>query len=586
MRRYEKYLEWGKANPTQIPETIHQLFSLVEDLEKLEKEGKIYFDEEDGSKKLRVIKRFIIDAKGTTLQITDWQEFLVSNAFGWKYKDTGFYVVMEMFLFIAKKSGKSTFVAALATEHMLSTVGASVVLVGVDYTQSKICFEAVRDIINYTPELAEMLYNGEIFVRESGNLIIGIRKLGGIAGTIKMFPASRKKAAQGQNPTFIIFDEISSYAKNDGDIIDKIKSGQTKPNSITWYLTTAEKNLYNRGKNEYDKAKHVLKKDSGFETINYFPLIYELDENDEVEEYDKWIKANPSMGQIETCNKQLLIAGYISAKQAVLPLPAFIAYRLNRWISESLNGISQKDWMVNVDNYETYKEYLTDEKLKMYPCIGAVDLSKKDDYTAYTLMWYIADINKFYCRHKFYIPLGQVEEKMRTEVEQVKVWIEEGFITATNEWEIPDRVDKVINYRVLEDQIVKDFETYKFDLALDPSLGKEFISNLNKKCPYLVTIPIIQKEKMQFAYPKFYAAALAGRFIDNNPVMQWHVACCEFYPPRENGGLMVKKIDPRSSSMRKDGVTTAAMCIFLLGTQADKIVEMNNYIKNMSSLKF
>jgi phage terminase large subunit-like protein len=378
---------------------------------------------------------------------------------------------------------------------------------------------------------------------------------------IRIIPETRAKQAQGFNATFALFDEIASYRT--GEIITKIASGQVRENAIRISLTTAETSMQNPGRAEYDRARNVLT--GKFEARNYLPLIYELDDHDDRWNPDCYIKANPALDAIKPLRK--LIEERDRARQNPIEEASFFAYQLNVWSQNSGADISDDDWRPAMDNAKKYADYLTPDKLAKYPAVAAVDLSKIDDYTAYAIYFYIKPIDKFFAKHRFYIPAAAVENKQRIETEQVRIWIKQGYITPTED----GSGSRVINYEYLEQDIIEDYSKYHLiGLTYDVAHASRFVERLEEKLPQLPLIPFAQGwKKISPANKQWLELIYKQKLIDDNPVMRWMAGCARIINDRL-GNTYFEKVNYRQSNLRIDGVDTSVMALAVLLGQLEQ----------------
>lgn len=509
------------------------------------------YDGKEVAAVIRFAEKLVADEGGKRLKLMPWQKFFIAAIYGFRHAD-GSVVFNDAFLFIAKKNGKTSLAAALALYNLLTIPAAQVILVAADYEQAKIAFAAITKYIRNTPILKTALDDHEIFIRESPPLTVAYYPLG---SAIMIKPETRAKSAQGFNATFALFDEIASYRS--GEIINKIASGMVKTGAIRVAITTAETTMNSPGYTEYERAKQLL--DGRYEASNYLPLIYELDKNDDKFDDTKYVKANPALDIIKPLRK--LIEERDRAKQNPVDEAAFFAYQLNLWSANTQADIADSDWISAVENYEKYKSYLDDEKLKTYPCCGAIDLSKSDDYTAYTMAFYIRPIGKYYLRHKFYIPAAMLEKRVRLETEELALWVSRGLVTPTRN----NEGDAVINCGYLIRDVIADIETYRpLSIGYDVAHGMKFLRRMNEEAPNHPLVPFAQNwKKICPANRHFLDLIYQKKLIDNNPVMRWMVGCVKINIDRL-GNVYFEKANYRQSNLRIDAVDTSVMALGLL----------------------
>lgn len=557
MKEITDYIAQVRDNPAKHCLKTRQAVERIAAMVKRVEAGEIVYNAAEVKKIFKFFDKLVADETGQKIKLMPWQKFFIAGIFGFRDK-AGNILLNDAFLFIAKKNGKTALIAGIALYYLITVLASQVLLVATDYGQAKIAFDMICKYIRQTPTLKEALDSGEIFIRESAPLTV-VYYPGGSA--IRIIPETRARQAQGFNANFAMFDEIASYRTS--EILNKIASGQVKQNAIRVSLTTAETNMQNPGRAEYDRATQIL---SGkFIASNYFPLVYELDPADDKWNEANYCKANPAQDTIKPLRK--IIEDRERAKQLPTEEASFFAYQLNVWSQNAGTDISDEDWQPAIDNAIKYADYLAPEKLATYPCFGAADLSKIDDYTAYTLYFWIQAIGKFYARHRFYIPAGMLTKKMQIETEQVGVWVRQKYVTATND----GQGDRVINLEYLEADVVTDAEKYKMiGLTYDVAHALKFIESLDGKTPSLPKIPFSQGwKKISPANKAWLEIVYKKNLIDDNPVMRWMAGCVKIRNDRI-GNTYFDKINYRQSPLRIDGVDTSVMALSMLKEQIDQ----------------
>ena len=557
MKEITEYISYVRNNPTKHAAKTLQAVERIAQMVKRVEAKEISYNAAEVCKVLQFFDKLIADETGLRIKLMLWQKFFIACLFGFRDKVGNRIIFNDVFLFIAKKNGKTALIAGLALYNLITVAAAQVILVATDYGQAKIAFEIICKYVRCTPTLAESLNAGEIFIRESPPLNV-VYYPGG--SNIRIIPETRAKQAQGFNATFALFDEIASYRVS--EIMTKIASGQVKENAIRVSLTTAETNMQNPGRNEYDRAAQIL---SGkVIATNYFPLVYELDPEDDKWNPENYCKANPALDIIKPLRK--VIEERDRAKQNPVEEASFFAYQLNVWSQNAGTDISDEDWQPAIDNATKYADAITPERLASCPCFGAVDLSKIDDYTAYTLFFWLKGLGKFHAVHRFYIPSAMLAKKLHIETEQLSVWVKQGFVTAT----LDGQGDRVINLEYLERDIIADYERFHpVGITYDVAHASKFIESLDDKTPSLPKIPFSQGwKKISPANKMWLEIVYKKQLIDANPVMRWMAGCVKIRTDRI-GNTYFDKINYRASPLRIDGVDTSVMALSMLKAKID-----------------
>jgi|GEM_PF-6680471 len=539
---YSSYLSWVRKNPAKVPQSIKRLMNRIVE-PALKDEGNVYDDSEP--RKIEAFSRgLVLDKAGSRLELLDWQRFLIALLFGLKDRRTAESVFSEVFLFIGKKNGKTSFSSMLALYLMLKLGNGQVILVATDYQQCEIAFQVILGIIDNTPELNEARELDEIYVNERGHTILYREN----ATTIVCFPETRIKSAQGKNPDFLFFDEIASYKSR--EIITKLTSGQNKRGAITIYATTAETNLTNPGKLEYDRALLTL---AGKAKVGrYLPIVYELDQKDDFNNPATWIKANPSIDVVRPSSK--IQDGLTDLKSMPVNLASFRAYMLNQWSTFSDERIRDDEWQQCLDNYTKYRELLSPEKLKTCPCVMSGDLSRTTDWTAIGMVFYIQAVDRYYFLHRFFIPYGRLEEKLVLEGEQLRGWIDEGLLIASHD----GALDGTINMAEVGAECMKWHKQFPdvMAFAIDPAHGMALKEYLGEHDVELFNKLVDFEQgygKVGPATTLYYDSVLTGKVIDPNPIMDWQRSQASVFRDK-NMNMHFVKPGGAQSAARIDGI--------------------------------
>jgi phage terminase large subunit-like protein len=569
-KHIDSFVNDVKNNPKNHCKKIKQLVSLIE--KRLQYDD-VFYDYEAVDRTVNLIEALSTyqnsasTKAGDNMKLLDWQLFLVGCLYGIKYKSNKSPVFTKAYVQVGKKNGKTTLISALCLLNLITQKGAEVIIVNSTYKLAQKTFETIKGFVYQNELLGDEVKNGHLKLTDGRN------EMSYFPTSSKVYTFTQRTKPQGLKPSFIIFDEAALYKSN--EIIRQLESGKNSNDDLSVIITTADTNKCNAAYAEYERSSKIL---SGkFPVSNYLPMIFELDEEDlfhwENEEY--WIKANPSLGKVRSID--VLKNDLNEAKQNSEGEASFKAYCLNIW-SNSYNkqGIRDEDWQCIIDNDKDITKYI--EHLEDYPCCGGLDLSLVDDFTAYTLYFYIPEIGKYYCKHRFYIPEEQIERKMKSDSKYIRKWIDEGFIIPTTG---PDG-GKTINYGYIVKHIMEDKLKYpRLSLiGADPvylnRVMTEFEPGYLKKNNLNILCFGQDWKKMGLASSDWLSAVLNKQIIDSNPVMAWMVSNAD-YELDQNKNIHFKKIDYFQSSKRIDGVITSIMSHALLKEQLTIKKPMYNY---------
>jgi phage terminase large subunit-like protein len=549
MEPVESYIKYVKDSPANFAKITKQCIERVDKTCKIVRSGGSIIYNEAAVEKVFKFFAELRGVGGRPIELIDWQRFLLACVYGFMHKTEKRILYNDVFLFIAKKNGKTAFSAGNALYRFFSKKGAKVYLTATDYEQAKLAQTEITQFIKNTPRFAKIYNADQIKIRELPTPLIGMPS---IDSRIQILPETRADQAQGRNPSFILYDEIASYTTS--EIMQKLTTGIIDPMAARFSLTTAETNIDNPGYFEHQRAKSIL--DGKADAPNYLPLIYELDPKDNRWDETKYIKANPSLDVIKPLWK--LVEDRDRAKNDPLEESAFFAYHLNVWSNAPVSDISMETWQPAIEQYNKYREYLTDEALVGCEAFSALDLSRSDDYTAFSTYFYIKPIDRFYAKHRFYLPAGQVERRYARESEQLRVWIKQGWVTLTYD----GNDDTTVNYETVGDDVLDTWKKYQriMGVAYDKTFMREYFNGLsaeNERGTIMVAFEQGYK-KIAPANRDWLELVLKGKLIDPNPVMRWMVGNVKRREDR-NKNISFVKANYAQSNLRIDGIDTSVM---------------------------
>lgn len=500
-----------------------------------------YFDTEAANhivKFAEATKQFNDHWRGKNLKLEDWQCFIFCNIYGWKRKDNNRRRFRKSLVQVGRKNGKSTMIAITLLYDLLLTNGAQCYTAATKREQAKIVFNCCKQIVAQNKALSSRLR-----VYTSTSRIANESKAGFLEAL-----ASQTDHLDGLNPSVAVIDEIGS--QKNMDLVKVIESGQgSRPEPLLFEIGSATDDMESAGKQEHDRAKKILEQVE--EDDSFFCIVYELEDKDDWTNEDLYIKANPNLGiSVE--------AEFLhNLKVQALSSPSYEGELrtkcLGQYISPITSWIQPKVWTVSVDNAQKYK---FDNK-KGYFALGALDLSKRNDLTAFTVCIY--QEGKYYLKHKAYFPADMMSEKLKTDSELWAKWTETGILTATP--------GSVINYQILFKDIMEAYDKYKLDSVLfDPYNSSSLIVELQDNID-LVEVPQSIKNLSPFV-KRFEEEIYKGNIVDDNPLMRWEMSNAEVYrDPNDN--LKIIKPDSRSSGKRIDNVITSLMAVGRIGQLLD-----------------
>lgn len=396
---------------------------------------------------------------GERVELVPFQLFIGANLFGFKKKSNGARRFRKVYIQLARKNAKSQFLAIIASYiAFLGEEKQRAYIAGWQKEQSDEVYSAVRDGIMSSTLLRGKWKEayGKIEVFNNKSVIV---------------PLSRetRKTGDGKNPSVGIVDEY--HAHKTSEIYDVLESGMVaRKEPMMVVITTAGFDLASPCFTEYQYVSRILDPDDDIENDDYFVMICELDEGDDIKDESNWIKANPIVATypegLESLRSGLKVALDVPEK-----MRAFLTKNMNIWVDMKIDGyMSSKKWK------ECYVESFDITGREVY--IG-VDLSRKIDLTSIGLVF--PHEHGYHVQQHSFIPEERLTERKNSDKVPYDLWIEEGWMDVTN--------GAVVDYSFIEKwiiDVVKQYELTPIMLCYDPYGATQFAQNMQNMYGYTI----------------------------------------------------------------------------------------------------
>ena len=229
-------------------------------------------------------------AEKKTLILEPWQLFFVCEVYGWvNEQDSRIKRYREAILFVSRKNGKTSLCASLGLhEAGWGDHGSEAYVAATKKEQSEILWDTACTMIDLMP------------IGLASKFKVTAKEISTSRGSLKAL-ANKSKTQDGLNPSLAIVDEAAAIT--DSNQIHVIESGMgSRDSPLMLFITTAQPMRFTLFRSRYELAKRGLK--TGKISKATFALLYELDDESEVDEPSCWIKANPNLG-VSTSRRQL-----------------------------------------------------------------------------------------------------------------------------------------------------------------------------------------------------------------------------------------------------------------------------------------
>ena len=365
------YLSYVEKNPKRINKKRKKLCKLVENLLKRKD---IEFKPADPTafeKFCRKIKHKEGDLAGQPFILNSEQRFIAACVLGIKWYSAKhsrwLRYFTELDLFVARKFGKTLFISALALWLLGfdKEGGAFGEILAENETQSKKLYKLVC-------RAAEQACFQGIFKENKTEKFLECKLNEGQL----VYLSGRGKGKQGSNPSFFINDEANEITRKT-QYSDKKQGMGARSQPLAIVISSAGVTPDSLYEMLYERDEKILNRKAFNDKERIFPIIYEIDEEDKVEDESCWIKANPCM-DIGLPSLNYLQQLYETSKDNPIELAKFTAFNLNRQIGAALEFFelaSIKQAMGTIKTEDIYNSY----------AVGGVDLSETTDLCNATL---------------------------------------------------------------------------------------------------------------------------------------------------------------------------------------------------------
>ena len=327
----------------------------------------VYFDYDDVDTKIRLIELLKLQ-EGGYFVLLPYQAWIISAIFGFYYKgDDRIRVINNVLLLTARKSGKSTFASAIAIAMAIADKEKSpeIAFIANSAKQASLLFKYCSRLCNSIDP------NKQVFKRMRSDI-----RIPRVDGQITILSSDTSKL-DGRSDSLFIEDE--GHEAKTFEIWNVLKTGQgARKNPLAISISTAGFNigmmypLYN----QWDYNCKIL--NGEYEDDTWFAAIYQLDEGDDWQDENVWIKANPSLGT--TVSYKYMRDQIRSAIQTPSNEVSIKTKNLNMWCQ------SADVWIP--DRYiDSVSDDVKLEDFKDESCYTGVDLSATSDLTSFSILF-------------------------------------------------------------------------------------------------------------------------------------------------------------------------------------------------------
>jgi len=532
----DEYIEKVLAGEIEAPEKIINACQRhLNDLERSESEDFSYiFDEKQATKAIKFME-MLPSTDGQAIQMLGFQKFIIGSLYGWRTKQGDLRRFNRALVSMSRKNSKTYLASGIAANSLIMekepAEGRQCLFVANSTKQARIGYDMLANSL-------QSVSNKSKFMRQQLK-IMQSKIVHKPSNSFAMALASETNTLDGYAPTLGVIDE--AHEAKTRKVENVLKSGMmNQKNGLLATITTAGLDLNVPLYEDYLLADRILK---GLEEADrYFIAIWELDNEKEIHDQSKWIKANPIFESEEI--KKTMISAIQDDVQLALKqdnLNAVLVKNFNLWRQASEDSyLPAKDW--NAVEVQP-------QPIKGNPVYIGIDLSKTDDLTS--VSWIVPINGKLYCNsHSF------VATKYGLESKEKKDGLPYRKLEQAGECSITQLESGIVDYEQVFEFIQSLIEENELELqgiCYDPFNANSIISMAEKE-----NYPMIEVRQgtltLNVPTRTFREQVFAGNIIHPKNTILTH-AVNNALTKEDNNGIQINKaknsnkIDPIAALM-------------------------------------
>ncbi len=515
-----------------------------------------HFDLDIANKHIEFIEKFckLPSGKiGQPLKLELFQKARLQAVFGF-VDDDNLRQYNEVLIIEGRKNGKTTETAAVEIDLLINDDEGSpqIYNVATMLEQAKLGFNAAHKMIQQSPMLSKHVR------KRSNDLYFPLN-----FGFIKAL-ASNTNSLDGLDVHGATIDELAAIKNRDiYDLVKQAMGARRQP--LLFTITTngfVREGIFDA---QYQYATDLLYGQLKEKNKRFLPFIYELDDRDEWDKEECWIKANPGLGTVKSVDylRQMV--------QKAKDDPSFKPTVMVKDFNMKENSASAWLNWNEIENKETFEF----EKMGFRYGIGGFDAADSVDLNSAKALCMRPNDDRIYLKSMYWMP-EEVLDRMtqdgnRRERDNVPylLWERQGYLRTYP----GNKVDKKIFldwFRELRDE----HDLYILYIGYDPwhiddSLLREFKAEFGPNS----MIPIRQGPATMSQPLKELRADLGAKRIvhNSNPIDMWCLSNTEIKADINGNIQLVKGLDNRK---RIDGVVSLACGYIVLKDKWDEYVNL------------
>lgn len=509
-----------------------------------------YFDQKKADKVVNFIEKLKLTTgkfANKNFKLALWQKFVIYYCYGFCWKKDNTRVVRQCLLLLSRKSGKTALASAMALYHLVADgeMDNQIIFAANSAAQAQLAFTMAQNYVNgFDPK-------GKYFKKYRDSIKFPLMK-----SVMKVISADASRA-DGLNLGAGVLDEYHASKTDEmSQVLTSSMGMRTQPMMI--YISSAGFDLtspcYTMRNTCIELLYGKLKDDS------LAAFIYELDENDDVEDPKNWIKCQPNLNL--TVTEDYLKSELTKAKNNPSLYTNYLTKLMNKWVASAVGEWIPAEYILKCTDKVNLEDW------KDYTCYVGLDLSSVSDMTAVSVLIFDNFNQKYVFKNYYFLPQSALQESPNRE--KYRVWNEQGFLHLTS-GNVCD-YDYIINL-IQKINTVVPIEAIAYDSWQSTALIIK-LTELGYNCqPFSQSIGSMTRPTKHIEM----IARNGHMVIDDNPITRWMFSNCELKEDWNNN-QKVQKMNKMSEN-KIDGV---AACCDALGYY----LTQTHYDNTIMGLKF
>lgn len=298
-----EYLRYAEDHPKRIDREIKLLIDNI--VMPTLRRNDVFFDEKTYQNCIKYCEKHYY-------KLFPYQKFIY--AFAFMYEDD-IPTFPKFFIMMGRGNGKDGFIVPLVNFFQTPLYGVKkyhVEIVANAEDQAKDTFNVAYDALDNQAMRKNFRVTRELIVNNT-------------TGSRMKYNTSGAATKDGKRPGCLVLNEVHAYENYDQINVFESALGKVK-HSREFIITT---NGFVRD-GPLDELLDLMRKilETGENPLGYFPAIYSIDAEEEVDDQEAWHKANPSMAYMPILANQIL-HDYLEMKELPSKRAEFVAKRMN-----------------------------------------------------------------------------------------------------------------------------------------------------------------------------------------------------------------------------------------------------------------